>query len=154
VRIERPQSTTLRGGHRVPFIVRWPAKITAGSTCDTTINLTDLYATCAVLTGQKIDINQGVDSYSMLDLMIGGSIYDRPSSVYTDYGGKFAIRKSDWKLLLNSNLKQIQLFNLKDNLMNEITAVVEKGRTTAGPSLENDGPKHWDQLFWIERTRP
>jgi arylsulfatase A len=160
------------GGHRVPFIVRWPAKVKAGAVCDTTINLNDLYATCAALTGQKTDINQGVDSFNMLDLLLGGSTYDRPSSVYTDYGGKFAIRKGDWKLLLNSNLKQIQLFNLKDDLnekndhaknpehksvvdglMSEITAVVEKGRTTAGPSLENDGPKHWKQLYWIENVR-
>jgi len=157
------------GGHRVPFIVRWPAKVAASSTCDATINLNDLYATCAALTGQKTDVNQGVDSYSMLDLLLVGSVYERPSSVYTDYGGRFAVRKGDWKLLLHANPKQQQLFNLKDDLnetqnqvrnpelapviddlVKEITAVVRNGRTTAGPILENDGTKHWQQLDWME----
>ncbi len=158
------------GGHRVPFIVRWPAKIKADSVCDTTINLNDLYATCAVLTGQKTDVNQGVDSYNMLDLLLGGSAYERPTSVHVDYGGKFAIRKGDWKLIMNGNLKQQQLFNLKNDLGEKnnlignpehapmvrvltdgLTSVVENGRTTPGPKLENDGSKHWKQLYWIEK---
>jgi arylsulfatase A len=160
--------TLYEGGHRVPFILSWPAKVKAGSVCDTTINLSDLYATCAALTGQKTAINQGVDSYSMLDLMLGGSSYERPTSIYGDYGGNFAIRKGDWKLMLSPHPKKVQLYNLKtdlnetknqaqnpelkpviDDLMSEITAVVKNGRTTAGPTLENDGPKHWKQLYWM-----
>jgi len=157
------------GGHRVPFAVRWPGRINPGTVCETTICLNDLYATCAALTGQKVDENSGVDSYSMLGLLIGGSPYGRPSTVYADYGGRFAVRKGDWKLILNPNPKQLQLFNLKndlgegqnrvmnpefksvvDDLMNTITAIVANGRTTAGPVLQNDGSKQWRQLYWME----
>ena len=159
----------LEGGHRVPFVVRWPSEIKAGSTCNMTINLNDLYATCVALTGQNPDINQGVDSYNMLDLLLGGSDYQRPTSVYTDYGGKFAIRKGDWKLIMNGSMNQRELYNLKNDrgeknnqiknpelkpmineLMSELTVVVENGRTTSGPKLENDGFIHWKQLYWIE----
>lgn len=106
----------------------------------------------------------------MLDLLLGGSTYERPTSVYTDYGGKFAIRKGDWKLMMNGNMNQRELYNLKndrgeknnqiknpemkpvvDDLMNELTAVVRNGRTTKGPNLENGGPKHWTQLYWMEK---
>lgn len=160
----------LEGGHRVPFIVRWPATVKAGSTCDATINLNDLYATCAALTGQKTDINQGADSYNMLDLLLGGTAYERPTSVYTDYGGKFAIRKGDWKLIMNGSMTQRELYNLKedlgeknnqiknpehkplvDELMAELTSIVENGRTTKGPKLENDGSNHWKQLYWMKK---
>jgi len=164
------KATLYEGGHRVPFVVRWPEQIKTSSTCDATICLNDLYATCAALTGQKTDINQGVDSYSMLDLLKGGSSYERPNSIYTDYGGKFAIRKGDWKLILNPNPNQLRLFNLKDDLnetqnkakspefklviddlMNEISAVVDNGRTTAGPKLKNDGSNPWKQLYWMDQ---
>jgi arylsulfatase A len=164
------KANLLEGGHRVPFIVRWPARVKAASQCDATICLNDLYATCAALTGQKKRINQGVDSYDMLDLLLGGKAYSRPNSVYGDYGGKFAIRKGDWKLILDPAPNKRQLFNLKDDLnetqnkaknpefksmvdelMDEITRVVRNGRTTAGPQLENDGSPHWKQLYWMEK---
>ena len=164
------KATLYEGGHRVPFVVRWPEQIKTSSTCAATICLNDLYVTCAALTGQKTDIKQGGDSYSMLDLINGGSKYERPSTVYTDYGGKFAIRKGDWKLVMNGGFKQRALYNLKkdrgekNNLINnpelasrvnelteEMTAVVSNGRTTPGPKLENEGSTPWKQLYWMEK---
>jgi arylsulfatase A-like enzyme len=160
------------GGHRVPFAVRWPGKIKPGTVCETTICLNDLYATCAALTGQKINKNSGVDSYNMLGLLVGGSPYKRPSTIYSDYSGRFAIRKGDWKLILNPNPKQCQLFNLKndlaekqnkaqnpefksvmDDLMDTVMEVVANGRTTVGPVVQNDGPKVWKQLYWVDSKK-
>jgi arylsulfatase A-like enzyme len=42
------------GGHRVPFIVRWPGKVAAGTSCDETICLNDLMATVAAITGAEV----------------------------------------------------------------------------------------------------
>lgn len=41
------------GGHRVPFIARWPGKIEAGSESGQLMSSIDLFATFAALTGQE-----------------------------------------------------------------------------------------------------
>lgn len=59
------------GGHRVPFIVRWPAKIKAGSRTDQITCLTDLMATSAEIVGAKLPDNAGEDSVSLLPVLLG-----------------------------------------------------------------------------------
>ena len=54
------------GGHRVPFIARWPGKIKPDSTSDQTICLTDIMATAAAITGAKIRNNAAEDSYNII----------------------------------------------------------------------------------------
>ena len=59
------------GGHRIPFIARWPGKVRAGSSSDQLIGLTDLLATCADLVGVKLPDNAGEDSVSILPALCG-----------------------------------------------------------------------------------
>ncbi|MFI3303484.1 MAG: arylsulfatase [Rikenellaceae bacterium] len=59
------------GGHRVPYIVRWPKKIKAGSISEQVISNVDLLATLAALTGYELQDGDGVDSYNMLEAYIG-----------------------------------------------------------------------------------
>ena len=59
------------GGHRVPFIARWPGKIKAGSTSKQTICLTDLMATAAAITQAKLPNNSAEDSYNILPALLG-----------------------------------------------------------------------------------
>ena len=61
------------GGHRVPFIARWPGRIPAGRTADQTICLTDLLATAAAITESKIPNNAGEDSFNILPALLGGN---------------------------------------------------------------------------------
>src|SRR5262249_22970853 len=53
------------GGHHIPFLVRWPGKIKAGSTSDQLICLNDLMATCAEIVGAKLPDSAGEDSVSI-----------------------------------------------------------------------------------------
>ena len=59
------------GGHRVPFIARWPGKIPAGSVSDQLVSNVDLIATLANLTGQELKDNQGPDSFNILPALTG-----------------------------------------------------------------------------------
>jgi len=89
------------GGHRVPFIVRWPASIKAGSLNTETICLTDLMATCAELTGSKIPENAGEDSVSFAPALKGHPIVSsRKGIVHHSISGKFAYRLGKWKLIM------------------------------------------------------
>lgn len=89
------------GGHRVPFIVRWPGEVKAGSQSDQTICLTDFIATCAEITGAKLPETAGEDSVSFLPALSGKSIATtRKGIVHHSISGHFAYRLGKWKLLL------------------------------------------------------
>ena len=59
------------GGHRVPYIVRWPSHIKAGSRCDVPVSLVDSYATFAAITGYKLSPKDALDSWNILPLWEG-----------------------------------------------------------------------------------
>ena len=89
------------GGHRVPFIVRWPARVRAGSVSDETINLADLFATSASVVGAAYGDDAGEDSYSILPLLLGRKdAIHREATVHHSINGSFAIRKGKWKLVM------------------------------------------------------
>jgi arylsulfatase A-like enzyme len=89
------------GGHRVPFFVKWPKVVQAGSVCDELICLTDLLATCAELEGEKLPANAGEDSESILPLLKGEpSEFSRQGIINHSVSGHFAYRQGKWKLLL------------------------------------------------------
>ena len=88
------------GGHRVPFIVRWPSVVKAGSTCDDTTCLTDLLATLAEMHGVTLPEDAGEDSVSMLPNLTGkakGPV--REATVHHSIDGTFAIRQGKWKFI-------------------------------------------------------
>ena len=89
------------GGHRVPFLARWPGKITPGSVGSQTICHVDFMATVAALLGAKLPPNAGEDSFSLLGVLLGqgadGPV--REATVHHSCSGKFAIRKGDWVLI-------------------------------------------------------
>lgn len=122
------------GGHRVPFIVKWPNKIKKGRVSDETICTTDLMATCADLVGYSLSDNEGEDSYSLVHVFdqqeLDGPL--REATVHHSINGSFAIRKGDWKLIMCpgsggwsfprpenkaaiDSLPQYQLYNLKSD---------------------------------------
>ena len=89
------------GGHRVPFIVRWPGKIAAGSQSSFKTTLTNLMATCADVLGVKLDKNSGEDSQSILPVLFHdkNNIEKEIPIIHHSSLGYFAIREGDWKLI-------------------------------------------------------
>ncbi|MDN5211388.1 arylsulfatase [Fulvivirgaceae bacterium BMA12] len=122
------------GGHRVPFIVRWPKVIKPGTQSNQTICTTDLMATCADIVNYQLKDNEGEDSYSLMQLFrdkpIDGTL--REATVHHSINGSFAIRQGDWKLSMCpgsggwsfpkpnnkaviDSLPPVQLYNLKND---------------------------------------
>jgi arylsulfatase A len=89
------------GGHHIPLLVRWPEKIKAGQTSGQLICLTDLFATCAELTGYQAKPTEGRDSYSFLPVLTGKKPLSplRVSAVHHSISGMFAITSGQWKLI-------------------------------------------------------
>jgi arylsulfatase A-like enzyme len=89
------------GGHRVPFIVRWPAKVKAGGQSDQLLCLTDFMATAADILGAKLPPNAGEDSVSFLPALLGKDTKPlREAIVHHSINGSFSIRQGRWKLEL------------------------------------------------------
>ena len=97
-RLRGAKGSAWEGGHRVPFIVRWPGHVPAGTKNTYTVAFSDLFATLAEVAGQT-SIPSGVaeDSESFLAAMLHTeSVGERPSPIL--HGGK-VIRSGKWKLI-------------------------------------------------------
>lgn len=91
------------GGHRMPFVVRWPKVVKPGSVDRQLVCTTDLLATFAELTGQKLAGNAGEDSVSFLPALKGLPIPGARERliVHHDSLGYYAARKGKWKLVMD-----------------------------------------------------
>ncbi len=122
------------GGHRVPYIVRWPAKVAPGIS-DQLLCTTDFYATVADALGiaSSITDDSAEDSYSFLGaLKMPSEAPVRSSIVHHSINGSFAYRKGNYKTIMcpgsggwshpkpnspeEADLPKIQLYNLGDDI--------------------------------------
>jgi arylsulfatase A-like enzyme len=90
------------GGHRVPFIVRWPGRVKAGTTSDQLASLTDVMATVAAITGVTLPRDAAEDSFSLLPALEGKAAAPlRPYLLTQAFAGArtLAIRRGSWKYL-------------------------------------------------------
>jgi len=167
------KSDAWEGGHRVPFIVRWPGVVAEGSRCAQLVQHADLMATFAEILGVKLPDNAGEDSVSILPLLRGSDKPVREMAVNQSSGGLPAIRKGPWKLIFGPGSggwgkgrdeQPGQLYNLADDLSEsknlyaekpeivaELTALMEKvvdeGRSTPGAKQANDQPFNWRRFL-------
>ena len=148
------------GGHRVPFFVKWPKAIAAGSESNVLVNQVDLLATVAELVGEELPENAGEDSESILPILYGKEPnFTRKGMVSHAIWGHFAYRSGDYKLILASGsggitspkedeaeklgLPKAQLYNLADdpgeqkNLYTEKPEVAEKLLNLLKEEVEN-----------------
>ena len=151
------------GGHRVPFIARWPGHVKPRATCDRTICHTNLLATCAEILQAKLPEDAGEDSVSIAPLLAGEATETMsfPPVVHQASNGTLAIRRGKWKLVLGPPGRAEkagagdQLFDLAADLAEtqnvatdqpalaaELAALLQKliddGRSTPGPARKND----------------
>ncbi len=153
------------GGHRVPFIVRWPGVVKPGSTCGQLVLQADFIATIADIFGAKLPATAAEDSFSLLPLLRGGDKPVRDQSVNCSAAGLPSVRSGSWKLILSSGSggwskggersQPIQLYNLADDLgetknlaavqpgrVEQMKALLNKlitdGRSTPGAPQKND----------------
>ena len=95
------KSDIWEGGHRIPFIARWPGKIKADSHSDQIVCLSDLLATCADLLQAQLPDNAAEDSVSLVPALLRNDRKPLHEAIVNHSAtGRFAIRKGNWKLEL------------------------------------------------------
>ena len=155
------KSSIYEGGHREPFVARWPGKIKPGSSSDQVICLNDLFATCADILRKDLPPDAAEDSVSILPALESkdkGAI--REATVHQAPAG-LAIRQGDWKLIALRNGTK-ELYNLKEDLSETrnlidskqgesqrleelLKSYIAKGRSTPGPVQKNEFDFSWDK---------
>ncbi|HUS58578.1 MAG TPA: arylsulfatase [Planctomycetota bacterium] len=146
------------GGHRIPFIVRWPGIVRPGSTCGQLVHHADFMATLADILGKRLPANAGEDSFSLLPLLKGGDEPVREHAVSCASSGVPGLRRGPWKVVFERDPKaktEVQLYNLdndigektnlaaeKPELVAEMCALMDRlvanGRSTPGAKQKND----------------
>ena len=138
------------GGHRIPFIARWPGQIEEGTATGETICLNDLLATCADILNDTLPDSAGEDSYSILPVLLDQEYQSpiREATVHHSVNGSFAIRQGKWKLIFcpgsggwsnprpekarKMDIPTLQLYNLEkdidenNNLVSEYPRIVDR----------------------------
>jgi arylsulfatase A-like enzyme len=121
------KGSLFEGGTRVPFVVRWPTKVEAGSS-DALVCQIDLIASLARLVGENLDADTAPDSIDVLSALLGESNVGR--DILVEQAAGLALRKGNWKYIgprrgpsLNPNTQteigasgRPQLYNLEDDL--------------------------------------
>ena len=148
------------GGHRVPFIARWPGRIKAGSVSDQIVCLNDLMATCAEIVGATLPDNAAEDSVSFLPALLGtarGPL--RETILHQSHQADLAIRHGSWKLVFHRNGKK-ELFDLAkdpgeskdlaaghpevvERLSGLLQRQIDEGRSTPGKRQPREKSARW-----------
>lgn len=143
------------GGHRVPYVVRWPGKVQPGTINDHTICLNDLMATAAEVVGAKLLANAGEDSVSLVPEFLGTAKSGvREATIHQSMAGDLAIRQGPWKLIffkdghrefynLEADLSETKdVISANAEIATKLTALMQRyiaeGRSTAGVAQKND----------------
>jgi len=152
------KGAAFEGGHRVPFIVRWPGVVKPGAVCDQLVHQADLMATLADILGAKLPDEAGEDSFSLLPLLKGSDRPVREHAVSCASSGVPGLRRGPWKLILERDPESktsVHLYNLdtdigertslaaeRPELVADMHALMERlitdGRSTLGKKQIND----------------
>lgn len=110
------------GGIRVPFIARWPEKITPGTTSEEIIAFQDMMPTFAELAG--VNSPEDIDGISVVPALFGRKLPHPHKYLYWDYGHcrdryDQAVRLGKWKGIREGQGNPIQLYDLSQDIGEE-----------------------------------
>jgi len=122
------KATTLEGGVRVPFCVQWKGTIPSGKTYNHPIIQLDILPTAVIAAGGTVDPAWKLDGVDILPHLTGKTEAKPHEALFWRFGEQWAIRKGDWKLVVNridGANKPAALYNLKDDI-GEATDLADK----------------------------
>ncbi|MBI1211816.1 MAG: sulfatase-like hydrolase/transferase [Alphaproteobacteria bacterium] len=107
--------TFFEGGIRVPFFIKWPAKITKGDMYSGAVGHVDIFATAAAAAGAAMPSDRKMDGVNLMPFILGTSQGSPHQTMFWRSGGYRVLRAGDWKLQVSDELKKSWLFDMKND---------------------------------------
>jgi arylsulfatase A-like enzyme len=117
------------GGTRVPFIVRWPGKVNAGTVCEVPAIHVDVYPTLVALAGGAMPAGQVFDGESLVPLLRASSATLKRDAIFQHFPGYLGmgvdqwrttpvslVQAGDWKLMEYLEDGRLELYNLREDI--------------------------------------
>jgi arylsulfatase A-like enzyme len=142
--------TTLEGGIRVPFFVKWPGHVPAGKVYDEPVIQLDILPTALTAAGVDVSADKKLDGKDLLPYLTGKESKGPHDTLYWRFGPQMAIRRGDWKLVRydaaaddkKGAATPAKLYNLKDDIGETQDLIL------AQPAKAKELQAAWDQ--WNE----
>lgn len=147
------------GGTRMPFIVTWPGKIPAGKIDNgSEVNAIDLLPSLAKMASIKLPSTYKGDGTDRSTVLTGKPSL-RKKAMFWEYGRNniaykypkvidkspnLAVRSGDWKLLMNAEGSDIQLYNILKDKNESTNLAVENAKITA--QLQKELAAWWKSM--------
>jgi arylsulfatase B len=117
------KGSVYEGGIRVPFMLKWPGKLKAGSEYHKPVVSLDVFGTAAAVADLPIPRNRPIDGVNLLPFLTEESTGSPHNELFWRVGAKAALRVGDWKVLRNPGRRQQgtgwELYNLNDDISEE-----------------------------------
>ena len=107
--------TNFEGGIHVPYFVKWPSKIKAGTTYEEPVHHFDIYSTIAEAAGASVPKNVEIDGVSLLPYAAGEEKVKPHETLFWRAGDYRTVRHNDWKMAVVPQLAKTWLFNLAED---------------------------------------
>ncbi len=117
------KQTMFEGGVRVPFAMKWPARIPKGPTYEHPVSALDVFPTAVAAAGGTLPSNVTIDGVDLIPYL-DGSTSERPhAKLFWRAGPIWAAREGDWKLIYAAD--RYWLYDLTNDI-GEITNLADK----------------------------
>ena len=154
------------GGHRIPLLIRWPARIKPNMVCNHLVSLNDLMRTCAEIVDYPLPDNAAEDSISMMPLFEGKfTDASRTQHISLSPDNRVTFRDKNWKLIVSAYTRVdpirpnaplvCELYDLDTDpgektdlaaekqelvatLIGQLQETFDRGRSTSGAPQKND----------------
>ena len=142
------------GGHRVPFIARWPGKIPANSQSDHLISQVDLLATFASVTGRTLSKEECPDGVDQLPELLDET--EEPLRdvliISPNSPAHLLVRKGEWVYIPAQDEGGFQGKNIGDHLLGGAAAFALTGQVNSDiedGKVKEDAPP--EQLYNLDK---
>jgi arylsulfatase A-like enzyme len=131
--------TTLEGGIRVPYVVKWPAQLPSGKVYEQPVIQIDILPTALAAAGAQTQDNDAIDGVNLLPYLKGDDDGAPHDALYWRLGRQMAIRQGDWKLVrydatvdgMRGQFTEAKLYNLADDIGESNDLIVKEPEKAA-----------------------
>ena len=148
--------TNFEGGLNIPFVLRWEGVIPEGSRYHRPVSLMDVFATATAAASVPLPADRRYDGVDLLPFLLENAADQPDRALFWRSLYNKAVRRGDWKLILNERSGQILLYNLrhdrgeKVNLAPRFPEIVEELLNQLRRWEQPLQPPSWPRVMDVE----